>query len=324
MANHTPDPSRDEHEPSESTEAARLLRDVLAAERGVDLAAIGAARAVSSPPGPDLEPERESGSGRKVAGALVVTAALVAGGIYARVSSSPGGVPDVLAAAPTTVPAIPTSAPQTTVPAMTIPSTTIPPTTRAPTTIPPTTAPPTTAPPAAQPERGAVYKDGKLILQGAVPSREVADAFVEKAAEVIGAGNVIDDYVIDPSAEVPTDGRVVVDDPVLFATGSIEISPDFYPLLDLGVAVMRLNPQVVMIVEGHTDEVGETDRNQRLSEERARAVVAYITEKGGIDGSRFEVEGRGETDPVAANDTPEGRQQNRRIEVQLINLLTPA
>ncbi|MFA9563783.1 MAG: OmpA family protein, partial [Acidimicrobiales bacterium] len=85
---------------------------------------------------------------------------------------------------------------------------------------------------------------------------------------------------------------------------------------------MSLNPQVVMIVEGHTDEVGSTEANQRLSEERARAVVAYITDKG-IDPGKFEVIGKGETDPVAPNDTPEGRQQNRRIEVQLVNLLIP-
>jgi outer membrane protein OmpA-like peptidoglycan-associated protein len=151
----------------------------------------------------------------------------------------------------------------------------------------------------------------------------VADAFIAKASEVIGPDNVVDNYVIEPSAEVPTDGRVVVDDPVLFATGSTEVSPEFYPLLDLGVAVMSLNPQVVMIVEGHTDEVGTTEANQRLSEDRARAVMAYITDKG-IDPGKFEVVGLGETDPVAPNDTPEGRQQNRRIEVQLINLLIPA
>ena len=52
-------------------------------------------------------------------------------------------------------------------------------------------------------------------------------------------------------------------------------------------------------------------------------MVAYITDKG-IDPGKFEVIGKGETDPVAPNDTPEGRQQNRRIEVQLINLLIPA
>ncbi len=247
-------------------------------------------------------------------------------GGYAMASPSDSGgsdAPDLLAAAPTTNAVATTDSPEpTTTEAPEVVDLSVPPTTAAPTTTAPTTAAPAPAPAAVQPERGAVYKDGQLILQGAVPNREVADAFIAKAAEVIGPDNVVDNYVIDPGAEIPTDGRVVVDDPVLFATGSTEVSPDFYGLLDLGVAVMSLNPQVVMVVEGHTDEVGSTEANQRLSEERARSVVAYITDKG-IDPTKFEVIGKGETDPVAPNDTPEGRQQNRRIEVQLVNLLIP-
>lgn len=321
MVDDTPERSEDDIEPSESTEAARLLRDVLAADRGVDLVAIEAARqaAAEAAPEPEPQPTTESdstGTKRKVGAGVAAAVAVLAIGGYAMASpadSPTSDTPDVLAAAPTTESIVAT----TESPA---PSTTdAPPVVELP--VPSTTAAP--APAAAQPERGAVYKGGQLILQGAVPNREVADAFIAKAAEVIGPDNVVDNYVIDPTAEVPTDGRVVVDDPVLFATGSTEVSPDFYGLLDLGVAVMSLNPQVVMIVEGHTDEVGRTEANQRLSEERARSVVAYITAKG-IDPSKFEVIGKGETDPVAPNDTPEGRQQNRRIEVQLINLLIPA
>lgn len=334
MADDTPERSEDDVEPSESTDAARKLRDVLAADRGVDLVAIEAARQTaeaearaSQPPAPTPRPD--SSSTRRKAGAGVAAAVAVAvfaiGGYAMASPDDPGDTdtPDLLAAAPTTDVVATTTeapAPSTTSEPPTVEITT-PPTTASPTTVPPTTAAPAPAP-AAQPERGAIYKDGKLILQGAVPNREVADAFIAKAAEVIGPDNVVDNYVIDPSAEVPSDGRVVVDDPVLFATGSIEVSSDFYGLLDLGVAVMSLNPQVVMIVEGHTDEVGSTEANQRLSEERARAVVAYITDKG-IDPGKFEVIGKGETDPVAPNDTPEGRQQNRRIEVQLVNLLIP-
>ncbi len=277
------------------------------------------------------EPEPEPSKGgdgadtkRKLGAGVAATVVVLAIGGYAMASpsdSSDADAPDVLAATPTTevVATTETPAPSTTetpdVVELPVPSTPAPPTTEVVAT---TVAP---APAASQPERGAIYKDGRLILQGAVPNREVADAFIAKAAEVIGPDNVVDNYVIDPDAEIPTDGRVVVDDPVLFATGSTEVSPEFYGLLDLGVAVMSLNPQVVMIVEGHTDEVGSSEANQRLSEERARSVVAYITDKG-IDPTKFEIVGKGETDPVAPNDTPEGRQQNRRIEVQLINLLT--
>jgi OOP family OmpA-OmpF porin len=330
MVDDTPERSEDDIEPSESTDAARMLRDVLAADRGVDLVAIEAARqaAAEATPEPDPEPPKggdPAGTKRKVGAGVATAVVVLAIGGYAMASpSDPSGsdAPDLLAAAPTTEASTAISqrpAPSTTE-APEVVDLPVPSTTSAPTTAVPATADP--APAAAQPERGAVYKDGQLILQGAVPTREVADAFIAKAAEVIGPDNVVDNYVVDPGAEIPTDGRVVVDDPVLFATGSTEVSPDFYGLLDLGVAVMSLNPQVVMIVEGHTDEVGSTEANQRLSEERARSVVAYITDKG-IDPGKFEVIGKGETDPVAPNDTPEGRQQNRRIEVQLINLLTP-
>ena len=331
MADDTPERSEDDIEPSESTDAARMLRDVLAADRGVDLAAIEEARqaAAEAAPKPEPEPQRAgaaTGTKRKVGAGVAAAVAVLAIGGYAMASpsnSSGSDTAELLAAAPSTDATVDTTeaAPPSTTEAPEVVELPVSPTTVAPTTAVPTTvaAPP---PAPAQPERGAVYKDGQLFLQGAVPNREVADAFIAKAAEVIGPDNVVDNYVIDPSAEVPTDGRVVVDDPVLFDTGSTEVSPEFYGLLDLGVAVMSLNPQVVMIVEGHTDEVGSTEANQRLSEERARSVVAYITDKG-IDPSKFEVVGKGETDPVAPNDTPEGRQQNRRIEVQLINLLVP-
>ena len=327
MVDGTPERSEDDIEPSESTDAARMLRDVLAADRGVDLVAIEAARQAEAEAVREPEPGLSKGgdaadSKRRLGAGVAASVVVLAIGGYAVAApfdSSDADAPDVRAATPTTEVVATTETPA-------------PSTTEAPEVIDlpvPSSAPPTTdvvattvAPAPAQPERGAIYKGGQLILQGAVPNREVADAFIAKAAEVIGPDNVVDDYVIDPAAEIPTDGRVVVDDPVLFATGSTEVSADFYGLLDLGVAVMSLNPQVVMIVEGHTDEVGSFEANQRLSEERARSVVAYITDKG-IDPTKFEVVGTGETDPVAPNDTPEGRQQNRRIEVQLINLLTP-
>ena len=279
MVDGTPERSEDDIEPSESTDAARMLRDVLAADRGVDLVAIEAARQAEAEAVREPEPGLSKGgdaadSKRRLGAGVAASVVVLAIGGYAVASpfdSSDADAPDVRAATPTTEVVATTETPA-------------PSTTEAPEVIDlpvPSSAPPTTdvvattvAPAPAQPERGAIYKGGQLILQGAVPNREVADAFIAKAAEVIGPDNVVDDYVIDPAAEIPTDGRVVVDDPVLFATGSTEVSADFYGLLDLGVAVMSLNPQVVMIVEGHTDEVGSFEANQRLSEERARSVVA--------------------------------------------------
>ncbi len=64
---------------------------------------------------------------------------------------------------------------------------------------------------------------------------------------------------------------------------------------------------------GHTDNVGNPRRNQQLSEQRAQAIRQYLVDHG-IDGGRIEAVGYGDTQPVASNDTEEGRQQNRRIE----------
>jgi OOP family OmpA-OmpF porin len=157
-------------------------------------------------------------------------------------------------------------------------------------------------------------------MEGSVPSRKTADQLQARAAEVIGAENVIDNYIIDPAAPPITDGRVIVDEPFLFPTGSAAINPGYESLLNLGVAVMQLNPKVVMIIVGFTDSEGAEDMNLRLSLARAQAVKDWITSRG-IDPSRFELTGKGEAEPVGDNATPEGRALNRRIEVQLIHLL---
>ena len=68
-------------------------------------------------------------------------------------------------------------------------------------------------------------------------------------------------------------------------------------------------------IEGHTDNVGEEAANQDLSKRRAASVKAYLMEKYSIEESRLQSQGFGETKPVASNDTPEGRQNNRRVEL---------
>lgn len=68
---------------------------------------------------------------------------------------------------------------------------------------------------------------------------------------------------------------------------------------------------------GHTDNVGKDAANQRLSEGRAQAVREDLIKRG-IDASRIEAEGYGETRPIDTNDTEEGRQNNRRVEVEVL------
>jgi OOP family OmpA-OmpF porin len=76
-------------------------------------------------------------------------------------------------------------------------------------------------------------------------------------------------------------------------------------------------PDKTATIEGHTDNIASDDYNQKLSEERANAIRQYLIEKFGIEESRLTAVGYGETKPIADNDTEEGRQKNRRVEVVL-------
>ena len=102
-------------------------------------------------------------------------------------------------------------------------------------------------------------------------------------------------------------------DGILFQSGSATLDPESNPRLDRVVEYMTHRTSARIRIAGHTDNVGNPQRNQQLSEQRAQAVRAYIVAHG-IDGSRIEAVGYGDTQPVASNDTEEGRAQNRRIE----------
>lgn len=170
------------------------------------------------------------------------------------------------------------------------------------------------------PRHEAVYRNGRLILQGTVPSQEIADRFRDEAAAVIGADNVDVRYVIDPRVPEPTDGRVRVDEDFLFATGSAAIDPAYESLMQLGVAVLRINPHARMRIVGYTDSTGSAEVNDRLSRARAEALKGYLVDQG-IAATRITAVGKGPEDPVASNETAAGRAQNRRIEVELLDLL---
>ena len=88
--------------------------------------------------------------------------------------------------------------------------------------------------------------------------------------------------------------------------------------LDRVVEILQADSTLRLRVEGHTDTEGTDERNQKLSDRRARAVVHYL-EKHGIAPERMESIGYGSTRPIADNDTPEGMAQNRRVDMILMN-----
>jgi outer membrane protein OmpA-like peptidoglycan-associated protein len=99
-----------------------------------------------------------------------------------------------------------------------------------------------------------------------------------------------------------------------FDTDSDRIKEESKPTLDKIVALLKAEPGWKLTIEGHTDSTASAEYNQRLSERRAAAVSSYLA-AAGIDGSRLSSVGYGATRPVAANDTPLGRAQNRRVEL---------
>lgn len=79
--------------------------------------------------------------------------------------------------------------------------------------------------------------------------------------------------------------------------------------------MLKEHGDLKLAIEGHTDNVGAAASNQTLSEKRAAAVRQYLIDKYSIDGARLTAKGLGATKPVTSNDTPEGRQNNRRVDL---------
>jgi outer membrane protein OmpA-like peptidoglycan-associated protein len=106
---------------------------------------------------------------------------------------------------------------------------------------------------------------------------------------------------------------------ITFATGSADLNPSFFGVLHSVALVLKEYDKTIIDVSGHTDSTGSAQKNQVLSEQRAGTVAQYLRTKGILD-QRIVVAGYGATHPVANNDTPDGRQKNRRVELTLTPL----
>lgn len=110
------------------------------------------------------------------------------------------------------------------------------------------------------------------------------------------------------------DGRVATQG-IYFDTGSDRIRPESSGTLKEIADMLGEHPELKLVIEGHTDNVGDAAANQALSEKRAAAVKAALAGSYGVDAARLTSKGLGASKPVAKNETPEGRQQNRRVEL---------
>jgi len=125
-----------------------------------------------------------------------------------------------------------------------------------------------------------------------------------------------------PGAVVDLDGceveAVISLDNVHFDFDKATLRPEGFVILDKAAALLQQHERVVVEVAGHTDSIGTEAYNQGLSERRATTVKDYLVSKG-IKASRMTVKGYGEAQPVASNDTEEGRAMNRRVELIVLD-----
>jgi outer membrane protein OmpA-like peptidoglycan-associated protein len=103
---------------------------------------------------------------------------------------------------------------------------------------------------------------------------------------------------------------------ITFKTDSSDLRPDFFEVLNSVSLVLKEYDKTLLEVAGHTDSTGSDQHNQTLSEQRAGTVAQYLGSRG-VNSQRIITVGAGEGHPIASNDTPEGRQANRRVELSL-------
>ncbi|CAD7047694.1 cell envelope biogenesis protein OmpA [Pseudorhizobium endolithicum] len=162
----------------------------------------------------------------------------------------------------------------------------------------------------------AIGGDGKGALIGAAVGGLAGGAI----------GNYMDQQEAELRAQLQGTGvsvtrmgdRIVLNMPsnVTFATDRDQVIPPFYPTLDSVAIVLNKFNRTLIDVNGHTDSTGSLAHNQGLSERRAASVANYLASRG-VDQRRMSTMGFGPSQPIASNATPEGRAQNRRVEVMI-------
>lgn len=109
-------------------------------------------------------------------------------------------------------------------------------------------------------------------------------------------------------------GRVAIHD-ILFATGKADILPESSETIGDMAKLLQDHSDIKLLIEGHTDNTGNFEKNMQLSKDRAAAVKIYLVGKFNIEEGRLETMGMGQSRPTASNETDEGRAENRRVEI---------
>jgi OOP family OmpA-OmpF porin len=154
----------------------------------------------------------------------------------------------------------------------------------------------------------------RLSAKGYGMSKPIADNATEEGR----LKNRRIEAIIDCALEkdfVPPPTKVCIPLMIDFDSDSAEIKPKYDAQIARAANFMKQYPETTAIVEGHTDDVGDSSYNMKLSQQRAESVMNYLIEKYGIDKSRLSAKGYGDTRRLEYNTTAEGRKKNRRVEV---------
>ncbi len=145
-------------------------------------------------------------------------------------------------------------------------------------------------------------------------SSDQADDALRQANASQARADSLETELADLKLQKTERGMVLTLGDVLFETGQATLTPGAYATLDRLATALRQHPERKVLIEGHTDNVGSDQNNQGLSERRARSVEIALTKRG-VDSSQITALGKGENFPMASNDTADGRQTNRRVEL---------
>lgn len=180
--------------------------------------------------------------------------------------------------------------------------------------------------------RGAVIGgSGGAILGGVIghaAGNTVLGAIIGAAVGGV-AGAIIGSYMDKQAAEMQRDIKgaeiqrigegikITFDSGILFDIDQADLRPVSKTSLTELAKILNKYPDTNILIEGHTDDTGTDEHNMTLSKNRAQSVSFYLATLD-VKSARFSISGHGETQPIVANDTPEGQQKNRRVDIAVI------
>ena len=169
---------------------------------------------------------------------------------------------------------------------------------------------------------GAVDQKAEAAAAAAAEASAAATDARGAAAAAAAVASAVDGRVdaVDASVRKLVYAVILSEDQGNFTIGGADLPDEARATLDQLIAQLKANPQNVYFeIEGHTDNLGSAELNERLGLQRAESVQRYLYEQHQVPLFKMNVISYGEENPVGANDTPEGRAQNRRVVVRVLS-----